>query len=93
MNNQPQQIGVNANADDLKGRFSNAAQVSHQDDHFILDFFVAALPAGQLVSRVIVTPRHMKALEKAISEQLKNYEAQFGKIDASEEKSVGFKTS
>lgn len=93
MNNQPQQIGMNASVDDLKGRFSNAAQVSHQDDHFILDFFVAALPAGQLVSRVIVTPRHMKSLEKAISEQLKKYEDQFGKIDPSEEKSIGFRTS
>jgi hypothetical protein len=92
MNNQPQQVPINFTGDDVKGRFSNAAQVSHQQDHFILDFFLAAPPAGQLVGRIILSPSHMKALAKVIDEQIKSYEASYSKIDPAEKSTFGFQT-
>lgn len=93
MNQQVQQIPVRFSDDDVKGRFASTVQVSHQPDHFVLDFFMAAPPSAQLVSRVIVTPSHLKRLAKVIDDQLKAYEQAFGKVDASKEIStIGFRT-
>lgn len=90
---QPTQIQINASEDELKGRFSNVAQVNHQSDHFVVDFFMLAPPAGQLVSRVAITPSHAKQLVKVLAEQIKIYETTFGKIkvnpDETEHK-IGF---
>ncbi len=79
--------------EDLKGRFSNAAQVRQHDDHFFVDFFLASPPVGQLVSRIILTPGHLKQLEAVIREQLKVYEDTHGKIDKTEPSSIGFRTA
>lgn len=92
MQPQQQQLQLKASDDDLKGRFSNAANVNSQEDHFYIDFFVAAVPAGQLVSRVFMTPGHMKRLHKAMSDQIDRYENTFGKIDPADEPKLGFKT-
>ena len=86
-----QQIEIKATDQNLLGHFSNLAQVSLQDDHFILDFFLAAQPIGMLVSRIVVTPSHMKAIYNAMGEQLKQYEASFGKVEATkQERKIGF---
>jgi hypothetical protein len=50
------QIEVKASEEDIKGRFSNAAQIHHQTEHFFLDFFLITPPNGQLVSRVNTRP-------------------------------------
>lgn len=86
------QIEVKAADIDLKGHFSNLAQLQQQNEHFILDFFLVAPPAGQLVSRVVVTPGHMKALSNAINDQLKIYEENFGKVQAAapQKNKIGF---
>lgn len=90
---QPKQIQLKATDQDLKGRFSNIAQISHQEEHFILDFFLLAPPAGQLVSRIVTSPSHMKALANTINDQLKKYEVNFGKVKpAKQDKEIGFKT-
>ncbi len=53
--------------EDLKGHFTNAANVSHVDDHFLIDFFLVISPAGQLLSGIVVTPGHMRRLREAIA--------------------------
>ena len=93
MDNQVQQIQIKFSDEDVKGRFANAAQVSHQEDFFLLDFLLAAPPAGQLVGRIAVTPRHMKRIAKVFEDQIKAYEKTFGRIDPTEDKSIGFRTS
>ena len=88
---QTQPIQIKAADEDLKGRFSNTTQITQQEEHFILDFFLLAPPAGQLVSRIITTPAHMKALKIVIDEQLKIYEENFGKVKAAKQKTnIGF---
>lgn len=94
---QPQQqIQINASEKELKGRFSNIAQITHQPDHFVLDFFMVAPPAGQLVSRVAITPNHAKKLADVLAEQIKTYETAFGKIKVTTteaEHNIGFKAT
>src|SRR3989344_653819 len=65
----------------LKGRYSNMAQVSHTKEEFVLDFFLAHPPAGQLLDRIILSPGHMKRLANALKENLERYEKSFGKVE------------
>lgn len=61
-----QQIKIKAKDDDLKGSYSNVMQILHTKEEFILDFFFTAPPEGILVSRVIISPRHIKRMMKAL---------------------------
>lgn len=88
-----QQLQIKASDEALKGQYANAMQVSHTKEEFVLDFFLFHPPAGQLGSRVIVHPSHVKRIAAALAENLKRYEEQFGKIaDAPgpEKSDIGF---
>lgn len=92
---QTQQMQIKASDDDLKGRYANAMQVSHTKEEFTLDFFLLQQPFGQLVSRIIVSPGHLKRVLTAFRENLKRYENQFGEVEEAREperQEIGFKT-
>ena len=72
-----------------KGCFSNTAQILHSTEDFRTDFYYISGDKGDLVARVAVTPGHMKRILKAMTENIKNYEEEFGQI-RSYEKSVTF---
>lgn len=77
---QPKPIPIKASDEDLKGKYANAMQVSHGSDEFTLDFFNLTPPQGQLVSRIITSPGHMKRILSALQENLQKYEDKFGAI-------------
>ena len=89
-----QHIQVKASDDMLKGLYANMVQVGHTGEEFVLDFMNLLPPAGQLVSRVIVSPSHYKRLLSAMQENLKRYEEEYGTISLAvvPEKKIGFKT-
>ena len=95
MNNEQQskQIQVKASDEDLKGRFTNAAQVYRLEDHFLVDFFLNAPPVGQMVARLAMTPGQLKRLRQAVDIQLQEYEEQTGKkIDPADDgPTIGFR--
>lgn len=81
---QRQQIQV-ATGDELsRGRFSNNLLVSHSAEEFILDWILSSPSGMHLVSRVIVTPGHMKRIIGALGENVRRYEKEFGSISALE---------
>lgn len=89
---QPKQMPIKASDEDLKGRYANAMQVTHTPEEFILDFFNLGIPpTGELVSRVITSPGHMKRIVKALIENLTKYESQFGTIEEAKEPKGGTK--
>lgn len=92
MEQQPQQIKIKAKDEDLKGVYSNLMQVLHTKEEFILDFFLNAPPEGILVSRIIMSPGHLKRMVKALQENVGKYEEKFGKIEEAEapEAKLGF---
>jgi hypothetical protein len=91
MQQQPQ---VKANDEVLKGQYANAMQLGHNKTEFFIDFALIAPPVGQVVTRVITSPAHMKQMAAAISQNIKQYENTFGPIEvAPEQKELGFKTS
>lgn len=85
---------VKASDDALRGVYANMVQVGHSGEEFVLDFMNLFPPAGQLVSRIIVSPSHYKRLVVALQDNLKKYEEQFGTISLAvvPDQNIGFKT-
>jgi hypothetical protein len=72
-------------------------QVMHTREEFLMDFMnLYAHQGGGVVSaRVIISPGHMKRIVAALADNVKKYEAQFGKIEVADapagEEGIGFK--
>lgn len=81
---QQKPLPIKAQDEDLKARYSNLIQISHGKEEFILDFFLALPPQGTLVSRVIISPGHLKRMIGALQDNLQKYESKFGKIEEAE---------
>ncbi|MHB8111213.1 MAG: DUF3467 domain-containing protein [Syntrophorhabdaceae bacterium] len=63
-----------------KGHFSNNMFVSHGPEEFILDWIMDSPSGRELVSRIIVTPGHMKRIMAAVKANIEMYESKFGEI-------------
>jgi hypothetical protein len=83
---------ITADNEIKRGVYSNLTLISHRKEEFVVDFlFVDPQRYGEeeknqalLVSRVILSPGHMKRLYEAIGENLSRYEESFGWIPPSE---------
>jgi len=69
------------------GVFVNMAMINHTDTEFTLDlvYVQPQAPKANVRARVITTPRHMKRLLNAITENIEGYESRFGLIDVGSE--------
>ena len=77
------------------GAYANSMFVNHTREEFILDFMIMTPPVGSVTARVITSPAHMKRMVAALTDNLKKYEAKFGKIAEAPEPprpSLGFHT-
>jgi hypothetical protein len=75
-----QQIQINTGDELSRGRYSNSMIASHSADEFILDWLFNSPNGVHLVSRVMVSPSHVKRIITALQESLDNYEKQFGLV-------------
>ena len=62
------------------GAYANSMFATHTREEFILDFVMVTPPVGTVTARVVTSPGHMKRMVAALTENLKKYEAKFGKI-------------
>ncbi|MGC9530249.1 MAG: DUF3467 domain-containing protein [Candidatus Bipolaricaulaceae bacterium] len=81
------EMQVAADPQTRRGVYANLAIVSHQKEEFVVDFLMVdprtqSPKGGQalLVSRVILSPGHMKRLYQAIGDNIERYENNYGKI-------------
>jgi len=77
------------------GAYANSMFATHTREEFILDFVMVTPPVGTVTARVVTSPGHMKRMVAALTENLKKYEAKFGKIAEAPEPpkpSMGFHT-
>jgi len=74
------QIQISTGDEMSRGRYSNSMMISHGADEFILDWLLNSPNGVHLVSRVIVSPAHVKKIIDALKENLENYEKQFGSV-------------
>ena len=95
MSPQPQQIQVKITDEVLKGTYANLAQIAHTKEEFVVDFLSMMPPQGIVSARVYMSPAHTKRLSLALTENVKKYEEQFGKIAEGTQESpeIGFKTA
>ena len=77
------------------GAYCNLLQVRHTKEEFILDFMMVAPPVGAVVSRVVMSPGHMKRTITALQSNLKKYADKYGEIaeapEPVEDRHIGFK--
>jgi len=77
---EPQSISINTGDEISRGRYSNTMLVTHGPEEFIIDWLLQSPNGAHLVSRIMVTPGHMKRIVKALQENLEKYEQNFGVI-------------
>ncbi len=77
----PQKIAVEIPSG-LEAVYANIAFITHTPAEIIIDLaqFLPRTKKGKVVSRVIMSPMHAKALHNALGQNIANFERQFGKI-------------
>ena len=67
---------------ELTAVYANVAFISHTPAEIMLDFaqVLPRTPRGKILSRVIMSPMHAKLLQRALAQNIANYERQFGEI-------------
>ncbi|MEE8576973.1 MAG: DUF3467 domain-containing protein [candidate division Zixibacteria bacterium] len=82
MNPRQQQIKIELPDKEAEGIYANLAMISHSPTEIIIDFarVMPGLPKAKVLSRIIMTPMHSKLLNKALTDNLKKFEDQFGEV-------------
>lgn len=90
-----QNVNIKISDDVLKGQYANMMMITHTKEEFVLDFMNILPPQGIVVGRIITSSGHMKRIIAAMTDNLKKYESQFGKITEApvpSQNEIGFKT-
>ena len=76
------QINIELPEEVAEGIYSNLAIISHSHSEFVVDFvrMMPNVPKAKVKARVILTPQHAKRLLRALADNVKKFEAQFGII-------------
>ena len=80
---QTGEVRLELSPETAQGKYANFAVISHSPNEFVFDF-AAAYPnqsSALVVSRIVTNPRHAKAFLRALEENLRRYEANFGAIE------------
>tara|TARA_Y100000588_G_C14111090_1_gene863042 strand:+ start:275 stop:589 length:315 start_codon:yes stop_codon:yes gene_type:complete len=85
---KPKQIKIELKEEIAQGNYVNLPIVGYSQAEFILDFIkvIPGIPKADVKSRVIMSPMHTKNLLLLLNAKIKEYEKQFGKIQAPKQK-------
>jgi len=77
-----QKIDIELPENVAEGVYSNLAIITHSHSEFIVDFVnvMPGIPKAKVKSRIILTPQHAKRLMKALLDNVKKFEMNFGEI-------------
>lgn len=81
---EQQQIPIITSDAMSRGQYSNSMLVTHSREEFLIDWLLNSPTGAHLVSRVIVSPGHMRRIIDALTENLHKYESRFGPVRAAE---------
>ena len=81
------QINIELSEEVAEGTYANLAMIAHSNSEFVIDFIrmMPGTPKAKVKSRIVITPEHAKRLTKALQENIKKYEENFGTINTSAE--------
>lgn len=75
-----QKIQIKVTDEIMRGVYANAMAVFHTREEFVIDFLNVFPPAGIATARIITSPGHLKRIIRALNENLKRYEENFGTV-------------
>ena len=80
----PNQIQIDIDDVTAQGVYANLALITHSESEVILDFIFLQpqVPKAKVRSRIVTSPAHAKKLLAALEDNIRKYEARFGKIEA-----------
>lgn len=94
MEQKPRQLDIELGEKESEGIYSNLALIVHSPQEIIIDFarVMPGVPKSRVYARVIMTPAHAKMLQRALEDNLKKFETQYGviKLQGEQEKNIGF---
>lgn len=74
-------VSIDVDEETAKGRYANLALIAHTPHEFIVDFALATPRQNpKVVSRVVTSPAHAKALLRSLADNIRRYEARHGTI-------------
>ena len=81
------QLNIELPEEVAEGVYSNLAIISHSHTEFVLDFIriMPNVPKAKVKARVVLTPPHAKRLMRALMDNVKKFETQFGVINEPEQ--------
>jgi hypothetical protein len=79
---QEQQLNIELSEEVADGKYANLAVITHSFAEFVIDFVnvMPNVPKAKVKSRIIMTPQHAKRLMRALVDNVKRFEAQYGNI-------------
>jgi ribonuclease BN (tRNA processing enzyme) len=86
-NQQQNQLNIEISEEVAEGVYANLAIITHSHAEFVIDFVnvMPGTPKSKVKSRLILTPQHAKRFMKALTENIKRFEAANGSIQDIEE--------
>ncbi len=80
-------INIELSEEVAQGEYSNLAIITHSTAEFVVDFvnMMPNTPKAKVKSRVILAPQHAKRLMRALSDNIRKFEAQYGEISEPEQ--------
>ena len=90
---QPQQqLNIELSEEMADGEYANLAIITHSFAEFVIDFVnvMPNVPKAKVKSRIVMTPQHAKRLMKALIDNVKRFEAQYGNIKDQETTAMPF---
>jgi hypothetical protein len=75
------QPSVFAKPEQLAGNYCNVAVIKHNKREFVFDFFSHVEEARILLSRIITSPQHAKAIHRVLAINIEKYEKTYQKIE------------
>lgn len=88
MTEQPaNQLNIEISEEIAEGIYANLAIITHSHAEFVVDFVnvMPGTPKSKVKARLILTPQHAKRFMKALTENVKRFEAANGTIQDIEE--------
>src|ERR1700761_887062 len=92
---QEQQLNIELTEEMADGTYANLAIITHSFAEFVMDYVnvMPNMPKAKVKARVVMTPQHAKRLMKALIENVKRFETQYGVIKDQDQVALPFNFS
>lgn len=82
----PRNLALDISPEEMLGTYANLAIISHSPSEFVIDFarLMPGVESAKVIRRLIMTPDHTKRLLRALQDNVRRYEQEFGEIELPE---------